>query len=328
MDYIIGLDGGGTTTRALLADSKGSVYADTVAGPSNLNAVSETVVQETLKQVFSDLKKQAPQLFFKATIVFCGIAGSSTVYNSSKLHEVLKEISPSFASIFLEIDALNALYSGTLGNPGIVQIAGTGTISYGIDQEKNQLRLGGWGHLLGDEGSGYSIGRQAITLALKVYDGRENPDILSENVFEFFCTKTGEKLINKVYAAESPRELIASASKCVFAAYQQKDINATIIIKRACQEISNNIIAIYRKLWQDESEIKVVLCGGVFNDSSVMPPIIQENLNQQMNLLKILLPELPPVGGSIIGGILTKEKQINEQTVFNLTKNLMKNRKV
>lgn len=326
MDYIIGIDGGGTTTRAILVDSNGLLYADVVVGPSNLNAVSESMVQQELRQLFSDLEKQAPQLFSKVTIVFCGIAGSSMEYNSRKLQERLVEIIPPFASVSLNIDALNALYSGTLGKPGIVQIAGTGTITYGVTKETNQARLGGWGHLLGDEGSGYSIGQQAIISALKVYDGRENPNILSENIFDFFHVKTGEELINNIYTAQSPRELIASASKCVFFAYHRKDANAKTIIKQACQEISNNIIALYRKLYKEESEMKVVLCGGVFNDSSVMPPLIQGNLKQQTDSLNIVLPKLPPVGGSAIGGILTKEKQVNKRTIFNLTNNLRKGR--
>src|SRR5699024_11405773 len=141
----------------ILVCSDSVLYADGVAGPSNLNAVSESMVQEGLRQLFSDLKKQAPRLFSKVTIVFCGIAGSSMEYNSRKLQEILEEIIPPFASVSLNIDALNALYSGTLGKPGIVQIAGTGTITYGVTKETNQARLGGWGHLVGDEGSRYSI---------------------------------------------------------------------------------------------------------------------------------------------------------------------------
>lgn len=68
--------------------------------------------------------------------------------------------------------------------------------------------------------------------------------------------------------------------------------------------------------------MKVVLCGGVFNDPSVMPPLIQGNLKQQTDSLNIVLPKLPPVAGSAIGGILAKEKQVNKRTVFNLTNNL------
>ncbi|MBT2218144.1 hypothetical protein KK120_20275 [Virgibacillus dakarensis] len=318
MTYIIGIDGGGTKTTAVLGDHEGTIYAYANAGTSNPNTISDEILNSTFGFLFRELKKQSLEEFQKVTTVFAGIAGTSSKANADKLSFIIKRYSPNKAFVTVDMDAINALYSGTYGRPGIVQISGTGSISYGVNRHKKQDRVGGWGYLLGDEGSGYYIGQQGIIAALKAYDGRGEKTILLEMVYDYFKVKNGEELVSKVYSAEIPKNEISAVSKLVFQAYNNKDSVAKGIIILASRELSFGILTLYKKLFNENEKIKIVLCGGIFTDSGTIPPLIKSELSLQTKNVEVVLPKIPPVGGSIVGALITNEKEVNEKVIKNL----------
>ncbi|WP_042222330.1 N-acetylglucosamine kinase [Oceanobacillus manasiensis] len=309
MAYYIGIDGGGTKTHALLADGNGTIISQAISGASNPNAIGEQQLIEVFQSLFKELDNEEGTRLKKVKVVYAGIAGSANPANRTILEAILASILPQ-AKIVVEPDAICALYSGTYGKAGIVQIAGTGSIAYGMNESGEQERVGGWGYLIGDEGSGYAIGRAGITAALKSLDGREEPTILLKMLYDHFNVSHPQELIKSVYDAEQPKSVIAPLSRIVFQAYLKDDPVAQTILEQSAKDIASQIKALYRKLFNGEERTKVVLCGGVFQEKGIMPRLLEKNLEDVLQLM-LVQPEIPPVGGSLIGAYKQANIQIN-----------------
>ncbi|GAQ16196.1 glucosamine kinase GspK [Oceanobacillus picturae] len=298
MAYYIGIDGGGTKTNAVLADEKGNILSQAISGASNPNAVGEQELSQVFQTLFLKLDNEGKTPLKNVKWVYAGIAGSANPANRTLLESILSKLLP-HATVFVEPDAVCALYSGTYGGAGIVQIAGTGSITYGMNEAGDQGRVGGWGYLFGDEGSGYAIGRAGVTEALKSVDGRGEPTILLEMLYEHFQVSQAQELIKKVYNAKQPKTIIAPLSRIVFQAYGQEDVVAQAILQQAAKDITSQIMALYRTLFTGDEKTEVVLCGGVFQEKAVMPVLLKNYLENIP--LTLVQPEFPPVAGSLIG---------------------------
>lgn len=303
MEYVIGMDGGGTKTEAVLADSKGHILARAVVGPSNPNLISATELKRVYQTLLESLQKEVPVEFAKATQLFAGSAGVGNDETSRKVTDILRAITASEMKIQVESDAVNALYSGTYGEAGIVQIAGTGSITYGLNEKRQQQRVGGWGYLFGDEGSGYDIGRNAISAVLDAKDGHGKPTLLTGMILEHFCAKDELDMVQKIYAYPAPKTSISPLTKIVFEAYKQTDAVAVTIVSKAAADMCSHIKTLYKQHFQQPQKIRIVLCGGVFEERSILPPLVEQGVSG-ISGTSICLPEIPPAGGSVIGAYL------------------------
>ncbi|WP_404454473.1 hypothetical protein LG329_05700 [Virgibacillus necropolis] len=320
MEYVIGIDGGGTKTEVLMADDDGIIVAKSSGGSTNPNILATDELFQTLEALLTDLSQQAPGQFNSVTHLFAGISGAGEENNQDKVKRILTDLLPKDISIEVFPDTINALYSGTFGKPGIVQIAGTGSITYGINNDLRHERVGGWGYLFGDEGSGYDIGKQGIIAALKAVDGRGKETVLLEMLYDHFGVTNGQELIKEVYSSSTPKNKIAPVSKIVFKAYKQHDLVANAIITNAVKEITHSIRTLYAKLFYKEENALLVLCGGVFNDQDILPPLIKKDLATSKESLSLVIPEIPPVGGSLIGAYLSKNNGLDKNILDNVVK--------
>lgn len=321
MSFIIGVDGGGTKTNAVIADMEGRIIARATVGPTNPNVITREVLFETVSSMIGELQTQQPQAFGSIISAFAGISGASNNRMQQVLKEIIEQLLPNGTTVCVEADTINALYSGTYGNPGIVQISGTGSITYGINMESKHDRVGGWGYLFGDEGSGYDIGRQGIIAALKAHDGRGPKTVLLDMLGTYFNETNGHELVQEVYALPSPKEGISPVSKLVFQAYLGNDHIAQQIINNAATEISLSIKTLYKKHFRKDEEVKVVLCGGVFSDKDIMPRLLEQELRDFQNIT-LFIPEMSPVGGSVIGAYLVQQKQVDRDIIQNIISTL------
>ncbi|WP_100010344.1 N-acetylglucosamine kinase [Lentibacillus sediminis] len=317
MDYVIGVDGGGTKTEAVLADGLGNLIARAASGPTNLNGMTKEHVQEAFTALFSSLEDQAPDAYSQVASIFAGIAGAGNEHNKQLLHDLIQTCAPHVAKIQVEADAVNALYSGTFGKPGIVQISGTGSITYGVNRQQSQDRVGGWGYLFGDEGSGYDLGRQAIAGVLRAEDGRGEDTAMRPLIYAHFGVNHSQDLIQKIYAAPFPKQEIAPLAKIVFAAYAENDPLAEKILKRSARETALSIQTLYKRLFSPDEQVDVVLCGGVFSNQDVLPPMIGQELHD-CSECRLVLPRLSPVGGSVIGALSMQNHQPDQRIIVNL----------
>lgn len=321
MSFVMGIDGGGTKTNAVIADMDGRIIAHATGGPTNPNAVPWQELENTLTTMTNELKTQQPAAFGNITSLFAGMSGAANDKMQIKLKKFFKKVMPNGVRICVDADTINALYSGTYGEPGIVQISGTGSITYGINTKSEHDRVGGWGYLFGDEGSGYDIGRQGIVAALKSQDGRLPETMLLQMLRSHFNVTNEHELVQKIYAMPSPKAGISPVSEIVFQAYIKNDHAARQIITDAAKEISLSIKSLYTKHFKTNAEVKAVLCGGIFNDKAIMPQLLEYELQDYQNI-NLITPEISPVGGSVIGACLLQQKHINQNVIQNIISTL------
>lgn len=318
MECVIGIDGGGTKTECLLADENGVIIASSVGGPTNPNVIKSSLLWQTFKRLLHHLKEQASDQYNHVTHIFAGISGVGNENNQREIMRIITELVSETVHVDVYPDPINALYSGTFGEPGIVQISGTGSITYGINKELKHDRVGGWGYLFGDEGSGYDIGRQGISRSLKAFDGRGQTTILLEMLYDYFNVKDGQELIHEIYTSPMPKDKIAPISQIVFQAYKLSDAVALEIITNVVNELTSSILTLHNKLFQGTKQVQLVLCGGIFTEKKIVPTLIKSELNQSN--LSIVIPEVSPVGGSLIGAYLSMNRHVDEKVIENIKK--------
>lgn len=314
MGYVVGIDGGGTKTIAAIASEDGKILAKAAAGPVNPNVVQKQELFQTLSWLMQDLAKQSGIGLEQITSLFAGISGAGNDRAVRMLTKLLHQLVHRDSKVKVEPDTVNALYSGTYGGPGIVQISGTGSITFGINDEGKRDRTGGWGYLFGDEGSGYDIGREGMITALKAFDGRGRDTMLLDMVRDHFQIKSPYDLIQHIYASRSPKGEISPVTRLVFSAYKHGDQAATDILTKAVQEMSCSIRTLKFKLFSPEQSVSTILCGGVFTDKEILPALLQAELRDD-GQLRIITPEMNPAGGSIIGAFLMENRKPDESII-------------
>ncbi|MCH1625947.1 N-acetylglucosamine kinase [Ferdinandcohnia quinoae] len=309
--YVLGIDGGGTKTKGVIADHLGNVYASKTVGATNQNGVDIHTVESELSNLFTSLKSQNREVFSKLHTIFAGMSGVDRPEAKEAMKEILLNLAPSHVNIMIDNDGINALYSGTLGAPGIVQIAGTGSITFGMNRNGERKRIGGWGYLIDDEGSGYDIGRSALHAVFKAFDGRGPKTVLTEMIHQHFNVSVTPGLIQYIYEPGKSRSVIAPLSKYVSEAVDKNDEVAKEIISNASGKLANSIGSLCGQLFKNdknEQPIPVVLVGGVFNRDDLFLRKIHENVKMNVRLIK---PELEPVDGAVIAALKHANKEID-----------------
>lgn len=303
--YVIGIDGGGTKTKGVIADECGNVYAVAQVGATNQNGADIQSIKTEFETLFSSLKNQNKEAFTNLHTIFAGIAGVDRPDAKQIIEDILIKLAPTQATIVIDNDGVNALYSGTLGAPGIVQICGTGSITFGVNDKGERKRVGGWGYLIDDEGSSYELGREALHVIFRAYDNRGPKTILTEMIVQHFQITDPSDLISIVYGARHPREIIAPLSKYVTEAADRDDEVAKELIRESGGKIASSIHHLYNQLFpSNEREIQVVLVGGLFSRSDLFVPIIETLLKQIHLPIKLVTPHLEPVGGAVAAAIV------------------------
>src|SRR5882724_9616483 len=180
--HVLGVDAGGTKTVCLLADERGSILSRGRGPGANLHAAGELAVENVLHDVMSEAI--GDRAIVPAAICL-GIAGVDREDEARTVRDVMRRIAPQ-SRVLVVNDALIALVAGAKDAPGIVIIAGTGSIAYGRNAAGDAARAGGRGHMIGDEGSGYWIGREAVAAVMRAADGRGPETRLTEGILGHF----------------------------------------------------------------------------------------------------------------------------------------------
>lgn len=319
--YVLAIDGGGTKTTAIICDEKGQCFAQIDTTRSNPTAMDQPYFEATIHSIMQSLQQQNPQIVAEVTSCFAGMAGVMELQAESMVESILRQYVCDSATIKVDNDALIALYAGTLGKAGIVQIAGTGAITMGYDKQQHYHRVGGWGYLFDDEGSGYNLGVQLLKAVLQSYDGRAPRTILTEAVMKHFSVDDVPQLIACVYGEEHPRTVIAPLSAYIVAAADDGDLVAKRIIEEACQNYFKAIKACYLRMAWGQEEVPVVLCGGVFTNENYFVPRLQAMAMEQTLPFRFKTPALPPIGGAVIAAL----QQINVQYSNSFIETFQKN---
>lgn len=314
--YVLGIDGGGTKTTGVITRYNGEILTEVTVGGTNLNSKDRADVILELVKLINGLKEGNGDIFPHLTSVFAGMSGAGNKSNQKDLENIIGSILPHTVSLTVDDDAITALYSGTMGEPGIVQIAGTGAITYGVNQEGKRDRVGGWGHYFSDQGSGYSIGRDGLKAAFMAYDGMEQQTLISDLLLTHFQTNDLPNLISEIYQHANPKEKIASLSKVVGEAADQGDAVAIDIINDNAVYLGRAISILTKKLFPIKGHtetIPIVLAGGLFNRYDLFKKPIENTLLHNRINAKLIIPSVLPVGGAVMAALKEKDVTISEE---------------
>src|SRR3989442_10321640 len=204
--HVLGIDAGGTKTVCLLADANGHILSEGRGGGANLHTSGELEVEKVLHHV---MEAAIGDRAITPADVCLGTAGVDREDEARTVRTIMRRIGYKARTVVVN-DALIALVAGAGNAPGIVIIAGTGSIAYGRNARHEAARAGGWGHIIGDEGSGYWIGREALAAIMRAVDGRGPATKLAQDVLAHFGIADTSELPRIVYDRELPRVSVAA----------------------------------------------------------------------------------------------------------------------
>ena len=286
MDYVVGLDGGGTKTKVQICDLNGSEVQSTLAGSFNYNSSEKAELRKTLESIMHVICN-LPGGIDACKGICMSAAGISNYEAKEFIRFSLIELGFQ-CDIHIVGDHDAALYGAFAKPEGIVLISGTGSICYGRNQNGKSHRTGGYGHLVDDEGSGYAIGRDILKIAVQSCDKRIKHSVLLELVFEELNCNTVEEIIRFIYQANWNKANIAALSPLLLKSLTYGDASAIKIMNRAVDELFLLVNTTVQVLHLKEGNL--ALLGGILTHYEPLRDLLISKLSKNIPTLKIVSP--------------------------------------
>jgi N-acetylglucosamine kinase-like BadF-type ATPase len=298
--FVIGIDGGGTSTRVALLSFDGTLLGSGQSGSSNIDDCGVTVAQQNVGLAVDAAAAQAGITRQPAAAVFLGMAGVTSDADRDHIRQIALalELAPP-ARIGVDHDCRAALAGGLSGRPGIVQIAGTGSSCYGRSADGRSWLAGGRGHLVSDEGSGCWLGLQAIRAAVRAYDGRDGYTPLLPNVLAALQINQIDDLLNRLYVVGISRAELAALAPMVVREAMDGDKTAQALVQRGAFEVGELVEAVARKLDMTEG-VEVCIAGGLLNTGPLIFDAYQAAIRRRLPSADVKTAEHPPVIGAAL----------------------------
>ena len=299
---VVGVDGGGTRTRAAILDGD-RVLGEGAAGPSNPLRVGIANSAAAIREAID--KACAASLIHCSDLIAAGIglAGVRRKDIRTRMREVLID-TLGIKNIELVTDGDIALYGATDGAPGIVVISGTGSICSGVNRQGKHVFAGGWGPVAGDEGSGSWIARRALQAVAHASDERGPKTDLTASACEYFQVATPDDLATAIYAPTITNDRIAGFSKYVIETAQAGDPVAIDILTEAGNELGKAAVTVIRKLKIEQERFQVAFVGGVFSAGELVIAPLREQIARVAKKAFISAPRFSP---TVAAGRLAQE---------------------
>ena len=304
MTYIIGVDGGGTKTIGLLTDQDGHILARAESGPSNYHAVGEAQTKKVLADVISQLLTEVNETLEGCTAsnpgiqcAFClGLAGVAAPIDQKVIERICDEIGVPENRIVTH-DARIGLVGGADKLAGVIVISGTGSIVYGMNTEGRETYAGGWGHLLGDEGSGYDIALCALRAVARAADERGSPTQLSDLMLSALGLTQPRNLIPWIHGVS--KDQVAQLAVDVFGVASAGDSIAQQILDNAADELTVAVHVVIDRL-RFSQPFDVVLSGGILTHQPTFADLLRNRIETIVPTACICLPKHEPAYGAVI----------------------------
>jgi N-acetylglucosamine kinase-like BadF-type ATPase len=306
--YVIGLDGGGTKTTAQLADLEGTVVAETQGGPSNFQIIGIEEAARTILDLVDTCCHTVGCNNSQIGSVVAGLSGAGRTVDQQRIAGGIQDAAQKrgmyFPDLKIESDARVALEGAFLGKQGIILICGTGSIVFAKDGKGTVNRAGGWGRLIGDEGSGYEIGREAFRSVARMLDGRGKKTRLAKMLGSSFGFATHDDIVRAVYREDFD---LASVAPMVLRAAQSKDRVAIGILDSAASELLETLLAVLERMGKrgqgGRTTIPLVLVGGLLESENVYSKKVKALIRRQLRNISIQKPIARPVQGAVLMAI-------------------------
>lgn len=303
-DLILAIDGGQTSTKAIIAQRNGTVIGtghgpacDHIHGPGG-----EQTNHRAIHLAAQGALRQATDKSVDIVSVGMGMTSAAREHDAKRIfEEIARELCDPDA-IWVDADYVSNLYGASAGEPGVVVIAGGGSIGYGVDARGNEAVTAGLGYLLGDEGSAWYLGLQAIIAAVKANDGRGQPTLLLPFVREHYGLESAREIIKIIYADGFTRDQVSGIAPDVVR-IARDDTVARQIVARAGEKLANIVISTIRQIHQTDDAVDVYPTGGVFAAGPLLTEPFETCIAGSWPTATIREPRMPPVAGALIQAI-------------------------
>ena len=311
MRYVLGVDAGGTQTRCCMADSEGQILGYALGGPANKNFVdpeaAKAAVTEPLNNLLGSVESPAHI--------------DAAVMTGAHLHPDINGILSDSRQVakILSIDEFEAsLAAGLCATgqwkpqcPGAVIMAGTGSFCKGRNSQGETRYAGGWGPLIGDEGSGYAIGREALRAMAKSADGRGKTTALTRAVMGHFNIPDPADIRKPLYDPPLKRHELAGLAPLAFEAAETGDGVAQGILKQAGRDLAQLAEPVLGALFDEKQSFPIVLSGGILARKSDVTRALATEIEAFRPNAEMIFPELQPVYGALVIGLDSVGVDIN-----------------
>ncbi len=298
MSYcIVGVDGGGTKTKVIVADEKGQELATATgsgspARPGQTTHAAE-VIAETVKEALAlcDRAADVPR------VLCAGLAGAGREPERHAVREALTRLEVA-DHVIIEPDATIALEDAFGDGPGILLVSGTGSSCFGRSPNGTFGRCGGWGPNVGDEGSGGWIGKRVLSVVAAAADGREPDTTLLPAVLTALELENSDGLI--AWAASADPAAHARLANVVVTVAATGDLRANSLLSMAAEELVTHVRALARQLFTDErAAIPVALAGGLMEKGSFLRKLVEQRLKSAVPGAVVHTEPVVPVRGAV-----------------------------
>jgi N-acetylglucosamine kinase-like BadF-type ATPase len=285
-ERLLAVDGGGASTEAWLTDREGNVLGRGEAGPSNAKAVGLELARANLHRAISEAFSSSGPTQDPADLACFGLAGFDRPDDQDVING-WSECTRWTRKVILVNDGDMVLAAGTPEGYGVGLIAATGSIAVGRTRQGATARAGGWGHLMGDEGSGYAVALAGLRRVARLVDGREvartEPDILTGRICEALGLSEPSRLVSAIYSPSFDRSRIASLAPVVVAAAEEEPPIRDEILIPAGRELARAVAAVIRSLggFRDlGGPIPLAVSGGFLLGASVVMQSLLDHLGR------------------------------------------------
>jgi N-acetylglucosamine kinase-like BadF-type ATPase len=295
-EYFLGVDGGQSSTTAVIGDEHGRIAGWASTGPCNHVAAHEaqakfrSIMRECLSQAVARAGLDPAKPHFRAACL--GMSGGPDD-KAAMLGELIDA-----AHLVVTHDAAIALAGATSGEPGIITIAGTGSMAFGKNARGETARAGGWGYVFGDEGGAFDVVRQALRAVMREHEGWGGRTALTPALLEASGAPDANAMLHLFYTPEWPRSRVADMARTVHRIAEEGDPAAREVLQRAAQQLALLAASVRRQLWGEGEPVRVSWTGGLFNSD-----IVLERFRMLVALEDKAICE-PPRHGPAIGALL------------------------
>jgi N-acetylglucosamine kinase-like BadF-type ATPase len=312
--YLIAVDGGQTHSLAIVADESGTVMGAGTGGPANhyLEPGGKERFRNSMRNCIEGAFAQAglsPQPVSASYYALTGV--------HADMPAALQQIAQAEHQMVAG-DKDASLIGGTLERPAVLVLAGTGAIACAVDRDGREAHTGGWGYLMGDEGSASWIAPRALSAATQAEDGRGPATLLTTLIPHHFGTQNLRTLHPLIYNQRIDRVRLASAASVVGEAAQAGDQVAQSILAEAGSYLGTAGVRVIRELNLSQAPIVVTTAGGVFKAGAIIIQPMMARIHTDCPRARYQPPSFPPVIGALFLALQSLSLAVTPQVVANV----------
>ena len=275
--WIFGIDGGGTSCRLRAEEASGNLIWKGESSGANPRSVGWEGVARVLGELFSGLYSSTGLDPAACVGGFAGMAGIGRAGDREKMRDLVKMASRVACPVEADMDALPALVGALGRKEGILLVAGTGSVALGASSQGRIVRAGGWGHILGDEGSAYDVGRKGIDAAIRCFEARGPETGLLDRALAHFDVSEAFQLIPAIYEAFD-KSRIAGFAREVSRACADRDAVASALLTAAATDLAALVVSVAGRLSGEMENRAIVLSGGFIENEAFLKREVEARL--------------------------------------------------